>query len=216
MKHLLKTHLTTAQSMQYWLKKTGLKQDELAEKVGLSQGAISNMARGARDIKAEYLERMCGVFGISLAEFFLCDKGDLPEVAFVPLVKAVPRAGSGGLEVDATQKRLYSFHTDFLERKGGSAGSMRLFIVDGDSMEPTIKGGDMIMVNLLDSAVRSGHIYLVRLEGELMVKRLERLPGGGILVKSDNRQHSEHTIDPAAEHIDFAVLGRMCWLCREF
>lgn len=214
--HTIKRNSPTARALAYWLKRCGMKQAELAERVGLEQGTISNMIRGVRGIKAEYLERMCDVFGITLAEFFTCGENTLPEIVFVPLVKAVPRAGAGGLETDGAATALYAFHSDFIKRKQGTPETMRLFRVEGDSMEPTIAPNDLIMVNLNMADVRSGHIYLVRFEGELMIKRLERRPGGEVLIRSDNARYDDIAIKPDPEYIDFRIFGRMVWLCREF
>lgn len=63
---------------------------------------------------------------------------------------------------------------------------MRLFRVAGDSMEPTLHDGDMIMINQGERAVHTGRVYLMRLGDELMVKRLETRPGGVLLIRSDN------------------------------
>ena len=216
MQKAIKENSATANALRFWLKETGLKQAELAEKVGLEQGTISNMARGARGIKAEHLERMCEVFGISLAEFFACKTAELPEIVFIRLVKAVPRAGTGSLETDSDTVSLYSFHTSFIRRKGGTPETMVLFNIDGDSMEPTVSAGDMVMINQSLNDIRSGSIYLIRFEGELMLKRLERRPGGEVLIRSDNEKYDDIAIKKDQDHIDFEIFGRMVWLCREF
>lgn len=213
---IIKRNSPTAKLLAYWLKRTGMKQAELAEKVGLEQGTISNMIRGVRGIKAEHLEKMCDVFGITLAEFFAGQDSDVPEVVFVPLVKAVPRAGLGGLETDGGTVALYSFHSEFIKRKQGTPETMRLFRVEGDSMEPTIRSDDMVMINLRMTDVRSGNIYLIRFEGELMLKRLERRPAGRILIRSDNPGYEDIEVHPDENSVDFVVFGRMVWLCREF
>ncbi|MDL2316278.1 LexA family transcriptional regulator [Desulfovibrio sp. OttesenSCG-928-A18] len=205
-----------AHAVKFWLKKKHMKQNELAEAARVEPSTVSQIANGHRLPSLELAGRMAGVFGISLPEFFACKDDELPELAFVPLVKAVPRAGTGGLELDGEQIRLYSFHNSFLMRKQGGTDSMRLFKIDGDSMEPTLHHGDMIMINLRQTHISSGAIYLLRLEGELMVKRLENRPGGLLLIRSDNPAYDDITIAKDDETIDAEVFGRMVWSCREY
>lgn len=216
MKKTTKAHTATSAALKFWLKKSGMTQGELAEKIGLDQSTLSNMIRGVRGIKAEYIEKLCEIFGISMAEFFACDSGDLPEIVFVPLVSAMPKAGLGSLQMDDEQLALYSFHSSFINRKSGTTDSMRLFRVEGNSMQPTIDNNDMIMVNLLQTEVRQGAIYLIRFEGELMVKRLERRAGGVVLIRSDNPAYEDIPVNPENESVDFEIFGKMVWLCREF
>ena len=217
MKKEFKANQLTGEALQYWLKAKNFKQVELAEKIGVEQGTISNMARGARGIKAELLEKICDAFGISIPDFFAKDSFDSPETVFIELVKARPRAGSGGLEVDGAKKNLYSFHKSFIERKGGTPESMKLFTIDGTSMEPTLKSGDMVMINQRSRDIVAGHIYLLRFEGDLMIKRLLKKPGGTIVISSDNEEFNPPIdIGPNDEGIDLEVFGRMVWSCREY
>lgn len=204
-------------ALRFWLKQTGLSQVELAERTGLSQNYISQLNTGARDGTIESLQQIALGFGVSLSGFFACADSGLPELDFVPKVKARPLAGTGGLEVDGDYEGLYAFPASFLRRKGGSAGTMRIFEVDGDSMEPVLRAGDRVMINQRMADISSGHIYLLRLEGELMIKRLERRPGGIVLIRSDNPAYEDMEVQPAGmECLDFAVFGKMVWMCREF
>lgn len=218
MKKTDKTNSVTGKALTYWLKRTGLKQSDLSEKTGISQPHISAMASGSKNIKAEFLEKICEALDITLPDFFACDNSEVPEIVFVPLLKARPRAGNGGLETDSEQIRLYSFHASFLERKRGTSDSMRLFSIDGDSMEPTLRSGDMIMVNTTESArhVATGHVYLLRMGEELMVKRLENRPGGILLIRSDNSDYEDIPVNRAEVDGEIEIFGRMVWSCREY
>ena len=207
----------TKQALDFWMEKYPITQTALAKKAGLSQNYISLLVKGERDGSLEAIQSLARCFGASVSDFLgVKDRAGLPEIEFVERVKAVPRAGNGGLVVDGDCVGLYSFHSSFLRRKGGSAESMKIFKVDGDSMEPTLHSGDLIMVNRAMIDVQSGHIYLLRMEGELMVKRLERRPGGIILVRSDNKEYDSIEINLENENVDFEIFGKMVWLCREF
>src|ERR1051325_11302490 len=55
----------------------------------------------------------------------------------------------------------------------------RLAVVHGDSMLPTYKNGQMVLVNRLANSSRLNHgdVVLVRANYEILIKRVYRLPG---------------------------------------
>ncbi|MDR2604947.1 MAG: helix-turn-helix domain-containing protein [Desulfovibrio sp.] len=205
----------TSEALRYWLAKRELTQTALAEKAGLAQNYISQIRAGTRAGSLDALQKLATALDLSLPEFFACRDETRPDLVFVERLKARPRAGSGGLETDPDPVGLYSFHSSFIARKHGDEESMKLFEVAGDSMVPTLMDGDLIMVNLREKNVRSGCIYLVRMEDELMVKRLENRPGGVLLIRSDNRAYEDIPVNRGSG-ADVEVLGRMVWSCREY
>ncbi len=206
----------TAEALHYWIKKRGLTQAQLAEKAELAQNYISQINTGSRYGSIEALQKIAEALGLSLPEFFACKDTTLPELVYVQRVKARPSAGSGSLETDAEHAGYYSFHSSFIARKRGTADSMKIFEVSGDSMSPTLDDGDLIMINMKEADVRTGHIYLLRIEEELLVKRLETRPGGVLLIRSDNPDYETITVNRHDENLDMQIFGRMVWSCREY
>lgn len=80
--------------------------------------------------------------------------------------------------------------------------------VAGDSMEPLLHDGDEILVDHDRTAPGAG-VFVLRLDGELMVKRLRRAVGG-IEVVSDNPAYPPRCVTPAR----IAVVGQVVWLGR--
>ena len=206
----------TAEALHYWIKKRGMTQAQLAEKTGLAQNYISQINTGSRHGSIDAIQKIADALGISLPEFFAHKDSSLPELVFVQRVKARPSAGSGSLDTDCEHAGYYSFHSSFIARKRGSADSMKIFEVSGDSMSPTLNDGDLIMINMQEADVRTGHIYLLRIEGELLVKRLETRPGGIILIRSDNPDYEAIAVNRHDEYLDMQIFGRMVWSCREY
>jgi len=62
-----------------------------------------------------------------------------------------------------------------------------MFRIEGDSMEDTLRSGDLVMINQGDTHVRPDNVYLLHTDDFLMIKRLEPQLGGILLVRSDNR-----------------------------
>jgi SOS-response transcriptional repressor LexA len=136
----------------------------------------------------------------------------LAEYELIPKTSARAGAGSSHIIEDETEG-LYAFRKDFLSALRISKNSVLLDVL-GDSMEPTLRNGDTILIDRADTEVHDGLIYLVGFQQQLLVKRLFR-DVGGIVLKSDNQAYRETLVPP--EYVDdFVVFGRMRWMARTF
>lgn len=63
------------------------------------------------------------------------------------------------------------------------------FRVSGDSMEPLLHAGDVVLVNTEETTVVDGAVYAVSYGEELRVKRLSRRLDGSLVLSSDNRHY---------------------------
>lgn len=201
--------------LKYWRTKKRMTQSALAALLGVKQNTISAWENGTRTPGMDDLDSLCTIYKVSFVAFLTKQDEDLPEFSPVPLLAARPRGGSGGLETEDDIQSWYSFHTDFLLRKGNPQ-KMRLFFIAGDSMAPTLNEGDMVMVDTAQiGGVISGKIYMLRIGEELMMKRLENRPNGILLIRSDNPSYEPIEINTHEEN-DVEIYGRMVWSCREY
>ncbi|MGE0799923.1 MAG: helix-turn-helix transcriptional regulator [Lautropia sp.] len=82
----------------------------------------------------------------------------------------------------------------------------------GDSMEPTFRDGDVLVVDRGVTEVKVDTIYVMALRNELYIKRLTRNPvSKNLEMSSDARPNASIEIPPSAM-IDFQVLGRVIWV----
>ncbi len=84
-------------------------------------------------------------------------------------------------------------------------------IGDGDSMEPTIRSGEVILIDRSQQAPRMGDGIWAIAYGEIgMVKRLRPLPDGSVEIHSDN------PLIPPAKAVDgeLHVIGRVVAVVR--
>jgi phage repressor protein C with HTH and peptisase S24 domain len=86
-----------------------------------------------------------------------------------------------------------------------------LLNVEDDSMAPCLSPGDLILVNHQESKVIRDGIYVVRLDGTLLIKRLQRLPGNQVKVSSQNKVYEPFTVDLDKQAGDFIIIGRVVW-----
>lgn len=79
----------------------------------------------------------------------------------------------------------------------------------GESMEPTIQAGEYLLASRAEDHLKPGDgIYIVRLDGHILVKRLQLLPGGKLMVSSDNPAYKPFEVE-LDDGIDFAILGKV-------
>ena len=136
-----------------------------------------------------------------------------PVLLTVPVLDTAASAGPGAVGEDVPSAAGLGFSEQWLRRlrpgRGGGAG-LSVIRVRGDSMLPTLADGDEILVDRSDAGegLREG-VYVLRVDGALLVKRLVREGGDGLAVRSDN---------PAAGPVDLVggvdVIGRVLWAGR--
>lgn len=86
-------------------------------------------------------------------------------------------------------------------------------IVSGNSMEPVLPNGSTVGINTGQKSIVDGKMYALKHDGQLRVKVLYRLPGGGIRMRSlNNSEHPDESYTPEqmAEN-SIEVIGRVFW-----
>lgn len=88
-----------------------------------------------------------------------------------------------------------------------------LIYVEGDSMEPELRAGDIILIDRRDTGPNRDAIYVMRIDDALLVKRLQRLPGGQLRVTSDNPRYDPFLLKNE-ELENVVIVGRVVWAGR--
>lgn len=137
----------------------------------------------------------------------------LPAVVTVPRLSLGASAGPGSLDEDERATGAIAFDASWLRHLGVQPQRVSIIRVDGESMAPTLNDGDEIMVDHDDAAARlRDGVYVLRLDGVLMVKRIALGPRRGLFsVLSDNGHYPDWIdIDPSL----VAIVGRVVWTGR--
>lgn len=138
--------------------------------------------------------------------------GGLVPVARVPVRAS---AGPGAIPGDESASAYFAFDPKWLKSLTGSpASKLSVIRVEGDSMAPTLSAGDDILVDLADGPerLRDG-IYVLRVDGALLVKRLAIHPvGRRVTVQSDNPAYGDLP-DCGLDEIE--CIGRVIWTGRK-
>lgn len=149
-----------------------------------------------------------------LAAFLRVDEQVLggPPVAAPPTIRRLDLAASAGPGALAEDDRpAGSMVIDPAVLAGRDPALLSLLPARGDSMLPLIHDGDMMLVDASDRRPGArGGIYVVRLDGALMVKRVS-VRAGEAIVASDNPDYPPIAPRPAS---DLEIAGRVIWLSR--
>jgi phage repressor protein C with HTH and peptisase S24 domain len=122
--------------------------------------------------------------------------------------------GFGG-DIEYDDSNMLSVRREWVADKGLEASKLIAIRVTGDSMYPTLKKGNVVIVNTADKDPRSlvdGQLYAVNHNGRPCVKRLERIAGGWRLA-SDNPlpEYRSRPVDESTE-----IIGRVARMEADF
>jgi phage repressor protein C with HTH and peptisase S24 domain len=131
-------------------------------------------------------------------------------VKFYPNVKA--SAGYGAFNEEGKPPLPLFFRRYFIENTlGKNPAHLVAIMVSGDSMSPTLKSGDTMLIDISKGWQGDG-IYLIRIGTDLLVKRLQKSIGHQLSIISDNSAWETKTFDlRQIDGSEFAILGKHLW-----
>lgn len=133
---------------------------------------------------------------------------------YVPFLKEVElSAGSGRTVVEQSHKQKLRFGRLTLRRQGVQPEDAVCVTVSGNSMEPVLPDKSTVGVDQGCTTITDGKMYAVDHDGQLRVKTLYRLPGGGIRMRSFNRDEHPDEEYTAQEMVDqnIHIKGKVFW-----
>ena len=183
------------------------KREELEDALRRTERVLDQMRKYAQRTEAE-LERLRARVG-QVATDGLTDETE-PDAKPIPVHRLQTAAGSGAFDLDETVKTYAYFRSEWLFRKGLAADRCNIIGVAGESMEPTLPAGCVILVDRNRTKRYRGHIFVVRTEDGLVVKRAGKDEGGGWQLVSDHPEWKPQPWPYGAE-----VIGEVKWMARE-
>lgn len=125
-------------------------------------------------------------------------------------------AGAGAVVEKEVPDDVLVFKEDWVRFElGAKPQDLQLIRVAGDSMEPTLRSGDVILIDIRAKHPDREGVYIIRLGEMLLVKRLQALPGGVVSVMSDNPAFASFTVKLSdIDGNQCAIIGRVVWSGR--
>ena len=96
---------------------------------------------------------------------------------------------------------------------GTSPNHLVLISAVGDSMEPTLRAHDLLLIDRSVQSIKQDAIYAFAVDGELRVKRIQRLFDGSLIIKSDNPSYNTETLNQEQAG-SINIVGRVVWSGR--
>ncbi len=136
--------------------------------------------------------------------------------AHIPLFDVKASAGNGSVIHEEEETDSLMFKREWIYNElHSSPANLYLIYVEGESMEPSLRPGDVILVDHTDNIAKRDGIYVIRMGESLLVKRLQRLPNHRLKVTSDNPAYEpfEISLDFDLQN-ELSIIGRVVWSGR--
>ena len=138
---------------------------------------------------------------------------DSSDVVMIPLASVAASAGHGCFANESSKEK-FPFLKSGLRKFGINPANVEFVRIKGDSMEPTIKDGAVVLLDRSKTEIHEDAIYILSLGEYVRVKRVLKKTDGTISLISDNKSlYPEETID-RAEAERLIIHGRVFWTER--
>lgn len=206
---------------------------EFATLLGVHENTLGGYERGSRQPDWDFLVKLTEKAGVNLN--WLVTGGNTPDAPKEPSLRFMVQpvaadeanlpdgwssvrvfdieaaAGSGRInpehEIDASlslaveERWLYSRFRINSKRLAG-------VYVKGDSMSPSFREGDIVLVDIGSDRIVGEGVYVLVSEQGMMLKRVSLMAAGGVVLRSDNPSYGDQTIPN--DHVGYLrVYGRV-------
>jgi phage repressor protein C with HTH and peptisase S24 domain len=205
------------QALRSFMKERGLKAKPWADRAKVADGTLRGFLKGRTDsLTHSTLQKLAEAADATIAEII----GERPpqarpgrEIITIQGLN-VQAAMGGGVEIsDEPAGEPFYFRKSFIDRIGKSRPArLRVIELIGDSMEPTLREGDVALIDLNSlNVMQAPGVYCIWSNTGLAVKRVAALPGTRpkLRIQSDNRTLYDHVDEVDAD--DVRIIGRVVW-----
>ncbi|WP_081629280.1 helix-turn-helix transcriptional regulator [Methylopila sp. M107] len=137
----------------------------------------------------------------------------LGDLTLIPRYDVRLSSGPGALVAAEEIFEHLAFRSSWLREMGISPKNAALVTNKGDSNEPTIPDGALMLLDLSITDVTNGKFYALNHDGELILKRVQRRVDGTVVLKSDNPRYDPEEVTP--DRVAYLhVIGQLKWFAR--
>jgi phage repressor protein C with HTH and peptisase S24 domain len=202
--------------------------DKLAKAAGVSPSALRKWLRGEAEPSRERLITFADAAGVEIA-WLVRGEGDQPNLRDISnrrqgddvrrpvdeflLLPHKPKAAAAGSGRPAPEypAEFIAFRHDWIRTVFDlDPEQVMLISAVGDSMEPGIRDGDLLLIDTRENAFTEFGIYVFEARGERLVKRVQRKFDGTLYVISDNTVYQPEVISSELA-MEIKVIGKVIW-----
>lgn len=195
--------------------------EKMAEVASFPRRTLDNYLAGRSEPSVSGLVQLAAAAGVSL-EWLATGKGEMRpdapattgDFVLVPLYDQRAAAGHGAAAHDEQPTGFFSFRRDWVRATlGGDPSHLALMPATGDSMEPLIVEGDLLLVDLSVPVLSGDGIYVMERDGDLLVKKVHPLLSGALIIDSLNQAYAVEAWSPGVDH-RLRFVGRVRMISR--
>ncbi len=218
---IVRTMKTLSSRIAHYRALAGMSQGQLATACGwASQSRIGNYETGTREPKIEDINKIANALSIKPEQLLLSHSSQVAgeaktpnsdDYALIRQYSASGECGNGFLNDHVEISSGLAFKRDWLARIGVKPESLAVIYASGDSMEPYIFDGDVVLFDTTDSQPKHGQVYVIRRpDYSVSIKRLVQQLSGSWLITSDNHNYKDEIVGLDTIH-EIPFVGRVIW-----
>lgn len=191
------------------------KPSAFARRAGVSSGLISKYLRGGGSSghRLDIVARIAEAAGVSL-DWLVWGKGEgdsVGDVIKVPRFDATLAAGAGSWNEGKKRLDYIPFTPAFFQKRLGRPSGAGFAVLEaiGDSMEPGISDGDLLLIDEDDVRLSDG-VFAFVLDEEARVKRFRKRVDGVTIISDNTAYPPEELAHDALGRI--TIIGRVRWV----
>lgn len=195
---------------------------KISARSGIPLSSLNKYSRGAVSPGAVALRRIAEATGVSIEALYPDRAAPGPSgvpnevarqsVVQIPILDVSAGAGAAvDNHDDAEVVAHLPFPVRFLRKLHIKPENVRAVRARGDSMEPTIANGMLVLIDVSFQELQDGRVYALRGLDGLRLKRVQRQLDGSVAIMSDNRDKylPERLSREEAQTVE--VAGRAFW-----
>lgn len=191
----------------------------VAAEAGIALSTLNTYLAGTEP-KLSVAARLADYFKVPMSAL-LSDQPIIQDLGFrapavsIPLRDVYVSSGPGGEAIDESIQRFLAFDPFFVEMWGISPDQVEAVINRGDSNEPTIRDGAIVLIDRGDRKLREKPMFAFRTPDGVRLKRFQRLIDGSARLVSDNQAFYAPEVISPADLEQLRVVGRAFWTGME-
>ena len=188
----------------------GIKQADLAKALKVSQATMSGYETGKYEPDLKTLKAIADYFAVSV-DYVL--GGNTMPTAIKGIRVPVYAAVAAGIPIEAIEDIVDYEEIDAALAATGDFFGLR---IKGDSMEPRMREGDVVIVRKQEDA-DNGDIVIVLVNGnEATVKKLKKEPNGITLIPFNPAHDTQYYSPEAITSLPVRIIGKVVELRAKF
>ncbi|VVN75852.1 helix-turn-helix transcriptional regulator [Pseudomonas fluorescens] len=211
----------------------GLTQEKLAHALDMNQSSVSHYLNGVNPLNASVAASFAKILQVDVSEFSERLAEEMEKIAqavdreprdlgspsekdyaLIPQFRAKGSCGDGYLNEHVQLTEGLVFKRDWLKRMNAKPENLFVMYAHGDSMEPYIFEGDVVLFDTSETEPRDKQVYVIRRpDGGNSIKRLIQQLSGTWVIRSDSPDKAANPDEPVSDSSihTMPILGRVIW-----